>query len=494
MPTRTRLFFVCLFLIGSAMQGAAQESANPISLAIQGEEILLQQDYQNRISAFVTKITRSTDFQVTVDIELGISSSEQTPTSPVVADTTKTMDEFLPGFQLPHIKSVLELSLDEGTIPVDEPANRQLQQAAQSPIDIQRMIIKVLLDESIATDVTIQTIEEYVTDIVPFRLSRGDKLVISTLDFSQTARPQNDPSNASAIPSTTNESVILIAGFAVVGLLLVIMLLILLSLRNKLSVSKPADSKTTRSHPVSDKSKPMARRPEPVFQDTNHPFSFLNQLDKAKQVALLSEEPPRIIARVLAFLPPREAGQLFAQFPEDKRREISEKLLLLQGLRKDALEEIRQGLEKKVQMYLSADFVPAGGIGSLSEIVSWASEDITLETLEHVKKHNHDQALEFSQKIFTFDKLIHLEDSFIKELNRSISLKHLAMALENASPDLTDKFRSNMTPDQIKELDKLHADLESISTKNVKVTRAEILETAKKMLLERDVELSLISQ
>ncbi len=479
-------------LLAGTMTQAQQKPPHPLAGALFTEQTLLQQDYENRISAFISKITESDQFHVSVDVKLAVFSRNGEEPPDIQAESAETIEKALPGFEFPHIKSLLKLSLENKELMKDESLKGVLNQAAHSPIDIYRLKITILLDDKLAQNSrTIPTIKQYIPQLVPFKLSRGDELLVNGVDFSITARNQAgamDSSGANANNATTRPAIKPSDAFFGIALLLLLGAVVFIIRQQKIlnnRIMPAVSAKTVITKPAS-----VTNDPNQTVVAKANPFDFLSQIDRAKQIAIIQDEPPRVIALILTYLSPQDAGEIFTGLPGDVRNQVVPGMLSFQGVSKEVIADVRRSLQKKVQVYLDSEFVPGGGVQGLARIISWAPEALAKETLNQVKLINHDRALELGKHLFTFESLVNLEDNLLREITQKISLEHLGIALEGASVELAAKFQAALDPAQLKNLQKLKDDSGKISTKRVEVMRHEVMALVKKALVEKQIDLS----
>lgn len=475
--------YMSLFAALVAPVQAQNPAPHPASLALKAEEMLLQHLYEDRISTFLTLNTNSTKFQVTVEVKLGIFLNEADP------DSIPSEEPVLPGFELPSggqiFTKLINMFKKDQQIPASDSNRKILWDVARQPIDIDRLKVTILLDETLATDNLIDTIQQNLHEIIPYVLARDGDPVIKSVKFPRASENIiiEQPQNLSKF--TLNLVYGLAIGLALIFIILIILLIRVSQLPRQLLVKSPSPE------PIPEVSAPpQFANKEQIATEAEIDFSFLTELDLDKQYRVVKDESPRIIALILAHLSPVAAGKILTQMPTELREQVTRKLLELQGTTKDVLKEVQTGLRKKVQIYHNATYIPSGGVDTLAAIISWVPETQARETVNMIKAHDHDRALELSQKILTFEKLINLNDEITRELCQQIDVEILAKAVEGASTELRDKFHSSLSPGKIHEFERMAEFSKRQSTREVEIMRHEVMTLAKELLLKHNVQLN----
>ena len=484
-----------LVIISIAPLGNAQETPGPVAKALLIEEAMLSQDYSNRLTTFIALISNSDKFVASVDVDLDVfpRSADLPPVTENNLDLANKSKE-LPGFEGGDLfYKFLNLFKKDDPDALKKNDAQLMVAGANSPIDIKKLEISILLDESIANDQIVDMIQQNLEELIPYKPTRDGTAIIKKIKLPVKIDKATAAQGEQIRPSF-DIAVIQIAGFSVIAFLCIVLFVQQMSIKraySQQSIQTVISHKKSHDHGHMNaelyEKRSIVSDGAPDYLD----FSFIEQLDKEKQASALKNESPRIIAQILSHLSPSIAGNIFSRLPKEKRDPVAEKLLKLQGASITVIKEINKGLRQKVQEFLDADYIPSGGINTLANIVSWVPVDTALETITTIKTHDLNMALELSQKIFTFEKLVYLDNQITSELVQTVSLEFISIALEGASTELRDKFIGCMKPDQASLLEQMGDKTKRVSTTKVEQARNEILAQAKAILLKHNLEINL---
>lgn len=170
----------------------------------------------------------------------------------------------------------------------------------------------------------------------------------------------------------------------------------------------------------------------------------LNRLDPAEIVELIRDEHPQIIATLLVHVDRIKAAEILEGLPNRLRHDVVLRVATFGGVQPTALQELTEVLSEM----LSGDGVKRsrlGGVRTAAEIVNLMSTAQEEEVLDHVREVDEALAQSIVDEMFVFDNLIDLDDRSMQRLLKDIESESLVVALKGATPELREKFFTNMS-------------------------------------------------
>jgi flagellar motor switch protein FliG len=171
----------------------------------------------------------------------------------------------------------------------------------------------------------------------------------------------------------------------------------------------------------------------------------LKWMDAPVVAELIKNEHPQIIATVLVHLDPQQASGVLACFTERTRNDVLLRIATLDGIQPAALRELDDSLTELLAGGANMKRRAMGGPRAAAEIISNLSGQHEEAVIGNVRDYNDDLAQKIVDEMFTFEKLVALDDRSIRLLLREIDSQTLIVALKVGPPELTQKFVVNMS-------------------------------------------------
>ena len=179
------------------------------------------------------------------------------------------------------------------------------------------------------------------------------------------------------------------------------------------------------------------------------PFSYLESVSGAQIAEIVSGEDPQIIALVLSYLPSNHAAEAFAHLPEKLRQEVAGRMVLLQDVHREAIENVHKALERVVsdrERRMSEKVSFAGeGVRTLANILNAAPQQVEKNVMEHLKTVDQELAEEVRTNMFLFEDLVKFDDVSMQKILRQVDMRDLTLALKLADESLKQKIFSNLS-------------------------------------------------
>lgn len=170
----------------------------------------------------------------------------------------------------------------------------------------------------------------------------------------------------------------------------------------------------------------------------------LNRLDPAEVVELIRDEHPQIIATLMIHLDRLKAAEVLEGLPARLRHDVVLRIATFGGVQPAALQELTEVLTEM----LSGEGVKRsrlGGVRTAAEIVNLMASAREEEVLQHVREHDDGLAQRIVDEMFVFENLMGVDDRGMQRLLKDLDTESLVIALKGATPELRERFFSNMS-------------------------------------------------
>ena len=192
----------------------------------------------------------------------------------------------------------------------------------------------------------------------------------------------------------------------------------------------------------------------------------------------LKNEYPQTVAVILTKIRVEHAANVLKLLPEDYAMEVILRMLKMEPVQKDILEDIEKTLRNEFMNNLSrtSNQDPHELIADLFNNMDRNSESKFLSALE---ERNKTSAEKVRSLMFTFDDLTSLDKNSVQILLKNIDKSKLGMALKGASDQLKDLFFDNMSERAGKILKDDMESMGMVRLKDVDEAQAGIVKIAK---------------
>jgi flagellar motor switch protein FliG len=214
-----------------------------------------------------------------------------------------------------------------------------------------------------------------------------------------------------------------------------------------------------------------------------------DKLGNVNEVVLanyLKNEYPQTVAVVLSKVKPEHAARVLAQLPESFAMEVIMRLLRMEVVQKDVLDDVERTLRNEFFTNLArtnrrdAHELIADIFNSLDR----ATENRFITALE---ERNRDSAERIKGLMFTFEDLTKLDGNAIQVLLRSTDKAKLPVALKGASPALRDIFFANMSERAAKLLKEDISAMGPVRLRDVEEAQGYMVQLAKDLAAAGDI-------
>ena len=158
----------------------------------------------------------------------------------------------------------------------------------------------------------------------------------------------------------------------------------------------------------------------------------------------LQKEYPQTVAVVLSKVDADHAARVLAILPDGFALEVINRMLKMETVQKEILEEVERTLRKEFMSNL-ARTQRRDSHELIAEIFNNMERSTETKFMEELEKFIPDSAEKIRSLMFTFEDLAHLDQASVQTLIRAVDKEKLPLALKGASDTLKDLFFGNMS-------------------------------------------------
>jgi flagellar motor switch protein FliG len=140
-------------------------------------------------------------------------------------------------------------------------------------------------------------------------------------------------------------------------------------------------------------------------------------------------------------------------------------------------------LETKLES-LTGYKVEIGGVRFVAEIFNRLGQKAAKETLKYIEQINQELAEKIREKMFTFEDILKLDNTAIREILKEADKQTLMIALKGAPEELKQKFLSNMSQRAAQAFEEELQFLGPVKVKEVEAAQRKIVEIVQKLAEE----------
>ncbi len=235
---------------------------------------------------------------------------------------------------------------------------------------------------------------------------------------------------------------------------------------------------------------------EQALQSRDTPPLDMEVLDKADPLQLaklLQDEHPQTLALLLAHLGSRFSSALLGVVQEDVRAQVLERLAKMRQLSGETLQRVLIVLQKKVgSMGKHHNRLAYGGINAVATLLNQMDSTASKAILEAIEQSDPNLALSIRDVLFTFEDLLTVPQTTIREILGQIEKRALATAMKGATENLREYLFKSMSQ---RAAEMLREDMESLGPMRARevakaqheiVTRLRQLESEGKISLKNE--------
>lgn len=174
-------------------------------------------------------------------------------------------------------------------------------------------------------------------------------------------------------------------------------------------------------------------------------FDALRKVNPQQLSKILQKEHPQTIAIVLTHLDASTAADTLGLLPESQRANLVMRMANLQTVSQDVVRRVSLVLDQKLKSMGDYNQQAIGGVRSVAELCNRLDRENARKMLEEIESNDPNLALSIRNLMVTFDDLLLVDDTGIREILVRIDKKLLPTALKGAIPEIQQRFFGNMS-------------------------------------------------
>lgn len=210
-------------------------------------------------------------------------------------------------------------------------------------------------------------------------------------------------------------------------------------------------------------------------------FDSLQKADPTQLSKFIQNEHPQTIALVLAHLNTAQAAALINSLPNQLRGDVVMRMANLEQISPEIISKITSNLSQKLQALGDVSRESYGGIRAVAELINRLDSNVSVAILEKIENDNPNLALSIRNLMFTFDDILLIDDSGMREIIQRIDKKTLTIALKGVSEEMKKQFFRYMSQRAVEMLKEDMDVLGPVKIKEVEASQQEIVAVVRKL-------------
>ena len=218
-------------------------------------------------------------------------------------------------------------------------------------------------------------------------------------------------------------------------------------------------------------------------------LDWLRNADPQQVAAVLEKEHPQIIAVVLSHLEPQHASPILSKFASELQIDVVKRIAQLQHFSPEAAERISNVLSQKLKQSGVEKKEGPSRVDSLPGLMNQLQPETAWAILEAIEKKNADLAGNIRNLMFTFEDLVGVPETALRDLLGAVDKKTLALALKGASDAVKEHIFKAMSSRAVEMLKEDMDVLGRVRGKDVAKAQQEAIAAARQLEAEGKISL-----
>src|SRR6201996_1361603 len=215
----------------------------------------------------------------------------------------------------------------------------------------------------------------------------------------------------------------------------------------------------------------------------------LSNVNESVLANYLKNEYPQTVAVVLSKVRSDHASRVLAMLPEAFAMEVVMRMLRMEAVQKDVLEDVERTLRNEFLSNLARSS-RRDAHEMIAEIFNNLDRSTEQRFMTALEERNRDSAEKVKSLMFTFEDLGKLDPGGAQTLLRNVDKQKLPIALKGASETLRDLFLNNMSERASKMLKEDMAAMGPVRLREVEEAQMVMVTTAKELAARGEIVLS----
>jgi len=161
-------------------------------------------------------------------------------------------------------------------------------------------------------------------------------------------------------------------------------------------------------------------------------FGYLSQIKPQQLADFIINEHPQTVALILAHMEPTSAAETLSFFTDELRSEVTIRMANLGEISPSVVKRVSAVLENKLES-LTSYKVEVGGPRAVAEILNRLGQKASKSTISFIEQADEQLASTIKDMMFTFEDILKLNATGIREILKVADKKDLMVALKGSS-------------------------------------------------------------
>ncbi|MCF6173917.1 MAG: flagellar motor switch protein FliG [Campylobacteraceae bacterium] len=209
-------------------------------------------------------------------------------------------------------------------------------------------------------------------------------------------------------------------------------------------------------------------------------FGYLSQIKPQQLADFIINEHPQTVALILAHMEPTSAAETLSFFTDELRSEVTIRMANLGEISPSVVKRVSAVLENKLES-LTSYKVEVGGPRAVAEILNRLGQKASKTTISYIEQADEQLASTIKDMMFTFEDILKLNATGIREILKVADKKDLMVALKGSGEDLKNKFLESMSQRAQDAFLEEMSFLGAVRVKDVEESQRKIVEEVQKL-------------
>jgi flagellar motor switch protein FliG len=211
------------------------------------------------------------------------------------------------------------------------------------------------------------------------------------------------------------------------------------------------------------------------------PLEALKRAEPQKLAKFLLSEHPQTIALIIGQLNDRQASALLMSLPAETRTGTIKRLAALRRFSPGMAEKVSAVLSERLKTVAEHGNRAYSGFQSVADIMNCIDTETAQQILAGIENDDPSLAISIRDLMFTFDDLVEVGETHIRELTGVADKRLLALALKGANENLKNHFFRTMSSRAVEMLKEDMEALGPVRSKEVAKAQAEVVAVARSL-------------
>ena len=216
----------------------------------------------------------------------------------------------------------------------------------------------------------------------------------------------------------------------------------------------------------------------------------LRKIDPQQLAKFIEGEHPQTIALILAHLDSKQASQVLLRLPKELRAEPIKRLAQLRQFSPEIAQRVSLVLNKRIEAMGEQSRRAYAGLKGVADLMNRLDVATGKSILETIEGEDPKLALSIRNLMFTFEDLLTVPETGLRELLGQMDKKTLATALRGASEELKNYIFKSMSSRAVEMLKEDMEVLGPVKQKEISKAQLEAVAVARKLEAEGKLSLS----